>query len=164
MKKLITLFIIMTITLAASFASTINILSSVDLQHLSATIVYNENTSIENNDLEIVSEFNLDEEIEQSTKAFSVLVDGNTNETETLTIEIEASAFASSTYTTSIIPSPTAVEGYSAFANGSQDISLEAGVYNQELASQFTLNWMGQSELPNGDYYSTITMNIVNPN
>lgn len=164
MKKLVLLLSILTIAITSSFASSINILSSVSLQHLSATIIYGENTSIENNDLVIVSDFNLDNEIEQKTDVFSVLIDGNTSESETVTINIQAEAFKSDTFTTTITPEATAVNDFSSFTNGSSDITLEAGVYSQEVGSQFTLNWVGQSELPNGQYYSTVTMNIVNPN
>jgi hypothetical protein len=164
MKKLITLFLIITVIIASSFASEINILSSVELQHLSATIIYNENSDISDNNLEIISEYSLDEEIAQSTKAFSVIVNGNTSETETITVTIEATPFTSSNHTTTIVPVATALDSFSAFIDGSQATSLIAGVYTNQVASQFTLNWMGQSELPNGEYYSTVKMSIVNPN
>jgi hypothetical protein len=164
MKKLITLFLIITVTIASSFASTINILSSVELQHISASIIYNDSSDISDNTLQIISEYSLDEEIEQSTKIFSVIINGNTNKTETITLEVEATPFTSNNHTTTIVPVATALDSYSAFINGSQKTSLVAGVYTNQVASQFTLNWMGQSELANGEYYSTVRMSIVNPN
>ncbi|MGH4036440.1 MAG: hypothetical protein ACRQFF_01165 [Sphaerochaeta sp.] len=168
MKKLITLFLLTTVLIATSFASSVNIFSVVEETPITASIVYND-TELQNNEtLNIETTYTLDTEIAQSTDEFSVLVNGNTSNNETLNVAISASTFKNEdNFDSGITPVPTATKGNAFdFSNSTftQSIDLPSDIYTNTVASTFTFNWNGESELPNGTYTSSITIEIINAN
>ncbi|MCK9190759.1 MAG: hypothetical protein M0P10_04370 [Sphaerochaetaceae bacterium] len=168
MKKFITLFLLTTVLIAASFASSVNIFSTVEETPITASIAYN-NTKLQDTEvLNIETTYTLDTEIAQSTDEFSVLVNGNTSDTETLNIAITASSFTNEyDFDSGVIPVPIATSGNAFdFSNSTftQSIDLPSDVYTDTVVSTFTFNWDGKSELPNGTYTSSITIEIINAN